>query len=256
MALRSQTTVATAVVIVAALAQAGFAQNALRYEVRHEHWLRDGSGTLVIDQRGVSYQETSKNKRKKPERLHHDQLNYEDIQQLYISPQKLTVVTYRDQVWRLGMDKEYEFTLPTGETFAAAYAFLKKRLDERLVAALADDEVQPLWELPVKRLGALRGSEGALVVGAEHIVYRTERREQSRTWRFQDIENISSAGRFDLTITTYERAKAHYGSMKEFHFQLKQPLDERRFEALWRRLNRSKGLSILTSLEERNQVGK
>jgi hypothetical protein len=44
--------------------------------------------------------------------------------------------------------------------------------------------------------------------------------------------------------------------MKGFNFQLKQPLDEKRFEMLWRRLNQEKGLQFLTSIEERNQTAK
>lgn len=237
--------------VAGASAPAVFAQRPLRYEVRHRRWLWDRSGTLAIDERGLSFQETSKNKKKNPKRPCRLDLSYQDVQQLSISPKTLTVLTYRDQMWKLGVDKGYQFTLPKGgETFVAAYVFLKKHLDERLVAELADDDVKPLWEIPVKRLGTLKGSEGALLVGPERIVYRTERLGQSRTWRLPDIESISSSGRFQLTLTTHERARAHYESMKEFHFQLKQPLDDKRFEALWRQVNRSKELPFLNSLEK------
>ena len=68
---------------------------------------------------------------------------------------------------------------------------------------------------------------------------------------FTRIENASTSDRYQLTLTTYERAKTHYGSMKGFNFQLKQPLDEKRFQMLWKRLNQDKGLQFLTSIEER-----
>jgi hypothetical protein len=42
--------------------------------------------------------------------------------------------------------------------------------------------------------------------------------------------------------------------MKGFNFQLKQKLDEKRFDLLWKRLNRGKGLEFLTSIQERNQT--
>jgi hypothetical protein len=42
----------------------------------------------------------------------------------------------------------------------------------------------------------------------------------------------------------------HYGDRKGFNFQLKQPLDEARYNDLWLRLERSKGLQILDSYRQ------
>jgi len=246
MALRSEKATCAAVVTALALAPALFGQQELRYSVEHRHrtWW-DGSGTLVITERGISYQETSKKKNKKPQDLHHGQWDYADIQQLYVSPQKLTVLTYQDRKWLLGMDKQWEFALAPGETFNAAYDLLKNRLDQRFVAAFAEREFTPLWEIPVKLLGRIRGSEGILEVGTDRIVYRTVARNQSRTWRLEDIENISSSGPFQLTLTTYERAKSHYGNLKGFNFQLKRALNEGQYNQLWRRIHQAKGLQFL-----------
>lgn len=226
------------------------AQQVLRYDVRHNHWRRDGIGTLIIDQGGISYQEAGQ--KKKSEQLHHDKWEYQDIQQLYVAPNKLSVVTYKDRKWRLGADKQYEFTLPVGQNFNEAYALLKDRLDQRFVAAITDGDAKPLWKMPVKLLGPITGSEGVLQVGPDQIVYKTDRKEQSRTWRYRDIENISTSGPFQLTLTTFERAKTHYGSLKGFNFQLKQPLEEKRYNLLWRRLNQTKGLQLLTSVQEKD----
>jgi hypothetical protein len=235
-----------------ALAPGLFGEQELRYSVAHRHrtWW-NGSGTLVITERGISYQEASKKKNKKPEDLHHGQWDYEDIQQLYVSPQKLTIVTYQDRKWLLGMDKQWEFQLPAGETFNAAYQLLKNRLDQRFVAALAEPRFTPLWEMPVKLLGRLRGSEGILEVGTDRIVYRTGASNQSRTWRLEDIENVSSSGLFQLTLTSYERAKSHYGSLKGFNFQLKRPLNEGQYNQLWRRVNQARGLEFLKGYQGR-----
>jgi hypothetical protein len=147
-------------------------------------------------------------------------------------------VTYKDRKWLLGVDKRFEFFLPKGKSFEAAYTMLKDKLDRRFVAALADSVPDVLWELPVKLLGTIRGSEGVLQVGPDRIVYKTDRPRQSRTWRYQDLENVSTSDRYQLTLTTYERAWTHYGSLKGFNFQLKQPLDEKRFDMLWKRLQK------------------
>jgi hypothetical protein len=133
---------------------------------------------------------------------------------------------------------------------------LKDKLDRRFVAAIADAQPDVLWELPVKLLGVIQGSEGVLQVGQDRIVYKTDRPRQSRTWRYQDIANASTSDRYQLTLTTYEHARMSYGSMKDFNFQLKQPLDQKRFDALWKRLNQDKGLQFLTAIEEGNQTAK
>ena len=246
MAFRTEKRTGIVAVLALAIAPALFAQKELRFEVRHDHLWKHGAGTLVITERGVSFQELTKKKQVK----HAFELNYQDIQELKLSADKLTLVTYKDRKWLLGMDKEYKFTLTPGQSFSEAYALLKDRLDQRFVAAVADEQIQPLWEVPVKLLGRVTGSEGVLQVGPDRVVYKTTKKRQSRTWRYGDIENISTSGPFQLTLTTYERAKTHYGNLKGFNFQLKQALDEKQFNLLWRRLNQSKGLELLTSAQE------
>ncbi len=235
MAFRTEKRTDIVAVLALAIAPALFAQKELRFEVRHDHLWKFGAGTLVITERGVSFQELTPKKQVK----HAFELNYQDIQELKLSADKLTLVTYQDRKWRLGLDKEYEFTITPGHSFSEAYALLKDRLDQRFVAAVADEQTQPLWEIPVKLLGLVSGSEGVLEVGADRIVYKTAKQGQSRTWRYGDIENISSSGPFQLTLTTYERAKSHYGNLKGFNFQLKQALEEKRFNLIWRRLHQT-----------------
>ncbi|MFN0171518.1 MAG: hypothetical protein ACKV22_34305 [Bryobacteraceae bacterium] len=246
--------------IALALSTTGWGQD-LQFEVRHERALKDHPGRLTFDEGGVQYQQVLTEKQrakigkgKKPPKLESARWEYLDIQQLWVSPAKLVIVTYKDRKWFLGVDKEFEFFLPKGESFEAAYTVLKDKLDRRFVAAVADPQPGLLWELSVRLLGTIQGSEGVLQVGPDRIVYKTDRLLQSRTWRYQDIENVSTSDRYQLTLTTYERAKMHYGSMKGFNFQLKQPMEEKRFEMLWRRLNQDKGLRFLTSIEDRNQT--
>lgn len=238
-----------------AILPAGAAE--LTYEVRHHRALKNHDGVLTIGEKGVAYRQMLPDgKRKSHPKLESVQFDYQDIQELWVSSDRLRLVTYKDRKWLLGVDKEFEFFLPKGQSFDAAYAMLKDKLDRRFVAAVADPPAATLWELPVKLLGTIQGSEGTLEVGQDRIVYRTDRPRQSRTWRYQDIENVSTSDRYQLTLTTYERAKSHYGSMKGFNFQLKQPLDDKRFEQLWKRLNQDKGLQFLTAIEEKDKTAK
>jgi hypothetical protein len=231
--------------ITVAFLAAGVSQAAeFRYEALHDHLRKSGPGTLVIDDKGVSFKE----KRGK----HAWQWGYDDIQQLRLSPERLEVLTYRDNKWKFGADRAYEFKV-AGDGLKAAHPFLKNRLDQRFVAVLADTQVKAIWQIPVKHRLRFGGSQGMLQFGNEAVVYSSNKRNESRTWRWDDIENITSSGPFDLTITTFERARSHYGDRKGFNFQLKQPLEEGRYNQAWQRVNQRKGLAILDSYRERNE---
>lgn len=206
-------------------------------------------GALAITASGISFEETYKEGRK-PKHPHAWRWAYQDIQQLKMAPKSLTILTYKDNKWKLGADREYKFDLVSDKTFEAAYSFLKGRLDQRFVAEIPDRLSNVLWEIPVKHLLRFGGDEGVLQVGAAEIVYQSAKPGESRTWRYQDIENVSTSGPFQLTITTFERAKTHYGSRKGFNFELKQQLEEAHYNDLWLRLNQAKGLKVLDSYRE------
>ncbi len=243
----------------ALMAGASFAQQQFQYEVWRgqsrvahlpPHIKKVGNmGKLTVSDSGIAFEETGKGD-KKPKHPQVWRWAYQDIQQLMISPRSLTVLTYKDNAWKFGADRQYAFDLVSEGTFRDAYELLKHRLDQRFVAEIPDRVSSVLWEIPVKHLLRFGGDEGVLQVGAGEIVYKSAKKRESRTWRYEDIENISSSGPFQLTITTFERAKTHYGDLKGFNFALKQRLDESRYNDLWLQLNKAKGLQVLTSYRE------
>ncbi len=240
------------------MAGASFAQQ-LQYQVWRgksrvvnlpPHFRKVGNmGMLTVSDKEIAFEETGKGG-KEPKHPKAWRWAYQDIQQLTISPESLIVLTYRDNAWKLGADREYDFDLVSEGSFTNAYELLKKRLDQRLVAEIPDKISQSLWEIPVKHLSRFGGDEGVLRVGSDAIVYKSDKNGESRTWRYEDIENVSSSGPFQLTVTTFERAKMQYGSLKGFNFQLKRRLEDNRYNDLWLRLNHSKGLGILSSYRQ------
>lgn len=258
MEFRIKTRIGALLMGMALLATVAFAQD-LRYDVWHGHsrlysmppHIRKAGalGTLSINDKGVSFEQKYE-KGKKPKHPQVWHWEYPEIQQLKIYPKTLSVLTYKDNKWKLGADREYDFDLVSDNSFENAYRVLKARLDQRFVAAIADSPSTMLWEIPVKRLTGFGGDEGVLQVGTSEIVYKSAKKTESRTWRYEDIDNISSAGPFEFTITTFERAKLDYGNRKQFTFSLKQRLEEARYNELWLRLNQSKGLKILSSYRE------
>ena len=192
-----------------------------QFPMRHEHLRKGCAGTLTVDAQGVRFTGAQK---------HAWAWNFQDIQQLTLSPGSIRILTYKDSKLRLGADREYHFT---GKVPAQAlYALLRDRMDQRLVAAVPRASGLPGFSVPVKHLGRIMGSEGELSFGADTIAYSTPATDASRTWRYTDIDTISSSGPFQLTLTTLEKA---------FNFQLKQPITEARYNELWLQIERKNG---------------
>jgi hypothetical protein len=215
-------TAGTFVLVAAALGAAD-----MQFPVRHEHVRKGCYGTMLVTAEGITFKGPKK---------HAWTWRYRDIEQLKLSPGRLDVLTYEDRRLRLGADHVYTFT---GSIPTTVYAFWKDRLDQRFVAAVA--EPARGWRLPVKHLRRIRGSQGYLEFGPDRIVYTTDTKGEARTWRYQDIEGISSSGPFQLTITSFERARLHYGDRKGFNFQLKEPLSEARYDQLWLQIQKKNG---------------
>src|SRR5947209_693912 len=97
MAFRIETAIGAILILTAA--QAG-AQTA---EVTHRHLHKQGAGTLVVTDTGLSYKETGKHAE------HSRAWKYEQIQQLELRGDTLRLLTYEDQKWQLGRDRAYEF---------------------------------------------------------------------------------------------------------------------------------------------------
>jgi hypothetical protein len=196
------------------------------YNVRH--------GVLRITDTSISLED----------KKHSHEWKYSDIQQLSISPDRMRLLTYEDQRWKFGRDREYVFEHLPPQMAEKLYPFLLSKLGQRLIAELNEPLSKPLWQANVKLRRGRAGSQGTLLVGDEQIVYQTEVRGQSRTWRYKDIDNLSSASPFELNLMVLERSGWSRGTPTEFRFQLKDPLPENRYNDLWRRLNASKGLAI------------
>jgi len=194
---------------------------------------------LHISPDGISFEERGEKKE-----TNSRSWRYEEIQQLTVSPSELRILTYEDSKWKLGRDREYIFDRAPKSLAVEMYPLWTSKLDQRFIAAVPAPESAPEWKARAKLDHGLYGTLGTLIVAKERIVFDGER-GGSRSWRLIDIENVSRTGPLDFTVTTSEKSGWFRGGMRQFHFQLRQSLPESSFYALWRRVNRSKGLTFL-----------
>jgi hypothetical protein len=194
---------------------------AAEFPVRHDHLRKGCDGTMTVDEHGVKFAGPKGHAWTWP---------YGEIEELRLEPEQIRILTYKNHT--------YEFTgkVPADDL----YRLWKDRLDQRFVAALVEPPPDD-FAIPAKHLTRFGGSQGTLAFGDDSIVYSTESAGESRTWRFEDIDSISSSGPFQLTITTFERAQAHYGDRKGFNFALKEPLSESKYNEIWLTIERKNG---------------
>ncbi len=232
----------SAIALLAALAflpaAAQAAEGEIALDVRHDHAIGSCHGKLILDNEGVRYETDHKKDARR--------WAFVDIKQWQVSDGgRIAIFSYEDRSkWRLGADHTFEFTWSDKNvTPQLIYEFLEARTNRPIEAQFVPSgDDQPLYEFAVKHLGTLRGDQGRLIFSQDRVVYRTPRNDANRTWRYEDLESISSGGIYDLALTTYEQQRFHYASRHVYNFQLKQALGRETYDELWRFVNGKKGL--------------
>jgi len=207
---------------------AAFAIQGAEIPAEHEHWRKGCPGVLQIDERGIRFLPKVTGPK-----AHEWSWAWQDVQRLELSEQQIVVVTYEDIRWRLGADRAVRFRALQGQSFLDGYNLLRDRGDVRLVAQVADKLEPLLWEVPVKRLGRVQGSQGHLKAGQSRLIYESSSPNRSMTWKYKEIQNISLLALDRLAVAT---------AAGQYVFQLKAPIDEARYDELWRRVQAAQGL--------------
>ncbi len=225
--------------VMALVAAPAFCAETARVAVRHVHGHGGANGTLEAGADGIVYREEG------GKAEHGRTWRYGDIEQLTLTPEAVTVVTYEDRKWELGRDREYVYRLKEDGAARKLYAVLGARMDGRLVAWVAEGDGKPVWRTGAKMLRGWAGVQGELEIGAERIVFRSGAKDGSRTWRRRDIENISREGPRGLAITSGEKSARLHAGPREYRFQLKREMSEEEYNEVWRAMEGGKGLEVL-----------
>jgi hypothetical protein len=172
-----------------------------------------------------------------PNNKQHLNWKYDMVQQIEIlSPTKLRIWSYEDQVWLLGRDKRFTFQVFDGKLDEKLISFLRSRVERPFVIAFATNEQTetPLAELAVKHFHRLGGCQGTLKIYQNKLVFSTADGQDSREWLWQDIQTISHSDKWELELTSYEKATGVPN--RSYRFALKAPIPEKLYEQIWQKV--------------------
>ena len=171
---------------------------------------------------------------------------YEDIQYFdRISEQEFTILSYEDQKWKLGRDRQYNFVLTAGALDDALFQSISTRIGRPVtnrvvngVVSGASGPQEDRYHLAVKHLHGLGGCEGQLIFSDDTILYSTEHRKDAREWRSdRDVESVWSSNSYHLELHVRDNNRREFSRTRVYKFDLKQPLDQDFYQRLKLRLH-------------------
>jgi hypothetical protein len=202
------------------------------FKVERDLMLRNRQGKLIISPEKIEYQADHEGESRA--------WRYDELRQIKIeSTQRIELVTYEDQKWKLGLDRVYKFKIIEGEITPAINALLVERSARPLVTSLLPaSEGAPAFEAPVKHLRRFGGCIGILKIYPDRLVYEArDDPENSRYWRYGDIQSLSQSERYRFEIVGFEDK---FGGPKAYNFLLREGLPAGAYDYVWTRVYPSK----------------
>jgi cupredoxin-like protein len=127
---------------------------------------------------------------------------------------------------RIALSKAFaqrQIPLPPGRRQSPLEEFMKRRM---LVIFASVFLLLPVMaaaqslEFPVERERMFRNHRGTLVITPDGIEYRTNEKNESRSWRYKDIQQIKIESPTEFEILTYEDQRRMLGRDRIFRFRL------------------------------------
>jgi hypothetical protein len=160
---------------------------------------------------------------------------FEDILTVDLqSPRKLSFVTYENRRWHVPGDRPFEFTLKQPMPPEVASELIRF-VGKPAVNGIPFPRGSGLETIGARHRTTTGGSTGVLRFREGGIDYLAQRGDDSRSWRWADIQTLAHPDPYRFRIGGY---------FETFDFELKQPLPDDVFDRLWDRLY-AQGLNTL-----------
>lgn len=178
-----------------------------RYPVYRKDIPRHESGSLLIDESGISYQSDSKKKS--------IQIPFLEIHEADVSnPREIRIETYEALKRKLMGHRSYTFQLRDSASRVELVRFLSAHV-KRPVKGFRGIQSQAAFEIPAYHRHRLGGCNGTLRIGQNEIQFVADRAQDSRTWTYNEVETVGSMNSFHFRISTLAET---------YNFDLKEPL--------------------------------
>jgi hypothetical protein len=160
---------------------------------------------------------------------------YRELKQVrVVSAREIALDTYEDgSRWRLGADRTIEFEVTEGAIDGTLVAHLLEHAGRPVASAVLPAGLgEPAVRIAAKHLRGRKGTHGTIAIYGSGLAYESPDPGASRYWPFADIDAVFRTSPRALLIDAHER-----GRVRPFAFELKEPLPDAAFEALWQRVN-------------------
>jgi hypothetical protein len=190
------------------------------------HWTSDAKlsrfpfpksarGSLTISAEGVDFHSA------KEDPIH---LAFEDIRTVDLpSSRKLSLATYENRRWHLPGERPLDFELRNAMPPEVA-AELVRLVDKPAINGIPLIEAASFATVAARHPTRTGGSNGVLRFRDGGIDYVTAKGNDSRSWRWADIQTIAHPEPYRLRIDGY---------LETFDFELKHSLTKEIFDRLW-----------------------
>lgn len=167
-------------------------------------------GTLVINETGIQFRSAGG-------RDQH--WAFEDVQTAFLAPHRLELDTYLNRSWHRPGTQHYKFDLTNALPPEVAEA-VATRIARPVQNADPDPAAPAIAVIPVRHRALTGGTNGVLRFRNGGIDYVTNSKDDSRSWRWADLQTLSDPGPYHLFI---------FGYRDTYTFDLKAPLSRALF---------------------------
>lgn len=165
-------------------------------------------GTLLISSNGVEFRTGNQRSLR---------WTFAEIRTVFIAPHRLVVGTYLNRSLHRPGECTYRFSLEQAVPPAVA-AGLAEAVARPSQNADPDPKAPAIATIPVRHRALASGTNGVLRFRLDGIDYVTASREDSRSWRWADLQTVSDPGPWRLLV---------FGYRDTYTFDLKAPLSRK-----------------------------
>lgn len=210
-----KTTIALLLISIAGI----HASDRFEYPVFRDHLPRKEAGRLVISRAGVSYQS---DRRKTVIEIPLANLFKADVS----DPKIIRFETYDIVKRRLLGRQVHVFRLRDGTHDEALVRFLSGAVQRPVVGSFGPT-AQPDTVIRAYHRHRLGGCYGTIHIGESGIRFQSDKREDSRTWLYRDVETVGTMNPFHFRVSTLAET---------FNFDLQERLSEATYLLASRRI--------------------